>query len=135
MKPLKKIMLLASAVSAIVLFWLVPGINTSHHVEYTRRFEDVDRQPIAGVADKTPSNRIKKIVPVYKSETIKPEMTLSKVTPKMFSRSMQFEEVLLYDSLTDKVLDHPIVEAEDSVHIELLDSLELADQKLAQQFE
>ena len=124
MKPMKKIMLLSCAVSAIVLLWLVPGINTAKQVQYTRRFEDVDKKEQITVSDTTPLRKVK-VAPVYKTETIKPEMKLSKIKPKMFSRSAQFEEVMVYDSLLELDIRFPEEEIVtiDTVHIESVDSL------------
>jgi len=124
MKPMKKIMLLTSVVSAIVLLWLVPGINTAKHVQYTRRFEDVDKKAAVSVAGTTPSHKVK-VAPVYKTETIKPEMKLSKIKPKMYSRSLQFEEMMVEDSLLlDLDVSQTEIVAADTVHVTVVDSVE-----------
>jgi hypothetical protein len=121
MKPTKKIVLLGSVVTAIILFWLVPGINTAKQAEYTRRYEDVEIRPIkAFVAASMPQL---KITPVYKTETIKPEMELSDITPKMYGRGMQFQEVLLDDSLIiEEIMEEEIVDL-DSVTAIAVDSV------------
>ena len=42
MKSINRIVLLALAAVAIVMFWLAPGINKATAVEYTRVYEDTD---------------------------------------------------------------------------------------------
>jgi hypothetical protein len=123
MKPMKKIMLLTSAVSAIVLLWLVPGINTAKQAQYTRKYEDVDKKVVASANDTTRQAYAVKIAPVYKTETIKQEMKLSKIKPEMFSRALQFEEVILEDSLLLEIDAEPKIVAIDTVQVTPADSL------------
>lgn len=42
MKSLNRIVLLTLAAVAIVMFWLIPGINQATTLEYTRIYEDTD---------------------------------------------------------------------------------------------
>ena len=105
MKPLKRITILLVIVSAIVVFWLAPGINTAGDVKYTRRYEDTDKpQPITpDTTGRQISARQKTDTPVqtkaYKKESIESGEKLSKINASMFSRAIHFEEEIVLDSV------------------------------------
>lgn len=122
MKPSKKIFLLTGLVSAIVIFWLLPGINAAKHVRYTRRYEDTYRKPeVARSRDTTRSKAValqketKSEIP-YKTETIEEDMGLSDIDAKMYSRAIHYEEELLLEVplALDTVIEINL-EVEDSV--------------------
>ncbi|HEY3403143.1 MAG TPA: hypothetical protein VGK59_07140 [Ohtaekwangia sp.] len=96
MKPLKRIIILFVAVSAIVLLWLVPGINTARNVTYTRIYEDTDKIAVPDTAGRKISARqeinTSAQTKKYKQESIKAGEELSKIDPSMFSRAIHFKE-------------------------------------------
>lgn len=112
MKPVKRIALLFVVVFSIVSFWLYPGINTAGDVQYVRRYENTDKASPAVAADTARrKSSVKKNVAdeqtkVYKKETLKSDMTLSKIKPEHFSRAIHFEEEML-DSV--KVIEVSVV--------------------------
>jgi len=110
MKSIRNTFALSAVVLSIVLFWLMPNVNRAKDTDYARRYEDVDRPSTVTVADTThsdprhqkPREEIVVRVPrktVYKTERIRSRDKLSKITPAKFSRAMQFEEIVLADSL------------------------------------
>jgi hypothetical protein len=116
MKPFKKILLLSLSVAAIVLLWLVPGINTAKSVRYTRTFEDTDNRPATaeatvGVSDtvrlaaKSSPDAITLAGKKFKKEHIETEAGISNVKMEMFSRATHFHEEKI-----PKVLEELIVE-------------------------
>ena len=60
MKSINRIMILTLAAALIVRFWLMPGINTATAQQYTRVYEDTDRD--ARLAQDT-TKRQKKVKP------------------------------------------------------------------------
>src|SRR5688500_9182817 len=129
MKPSKKIIILTAVVAAIVLFWLVPGINKANYTRYTRVYEDTDRKPEkVSIADTFTLYLPAKAAPpkVYKKESIEPEASLKDIEPEMFSRATHFhediilaeEEIVEYDSVQVVTLD-----LNDSVQYAVLDTV------------
>lgn len=105
MKSIRSILILSVAVMAIIMFWLIPGVNSAKNVEYVRRYEDTDYRREAQVvgdtinkklnekqeAKATRQTREKK---VYKEERISTKDKLSKITPAKFSRAAHFEAMI-----------------------------------------
>lgn len=129
MKPFKRILFFAVITSAIVLFWLVPGINTAREVKYTRVYEDTDVPVIVSrdsVPQKTavtiPAAKTKK----YKTESIEPDATLEDIKLSNFSRAIHFHEMLLIDTLLAE--DELFIEGDSviEVQVSLLDSIQMA---------
>jgi len=119
MKPLKRIAILFIAVSAIVSFWLIPGINTAGDVQYTRRYEDTEKvSPDTTRPAISARQRIETPVQskAYKSESIKAGEKLSKIHPSHFSRAIHFKEEKLY------------VEIDSTENIELVVSADTVNQ-------
>jgi hypothetical protein len=109
MKSLKKILALLVVVTSIIAFWLIPGINTAKDTVYVRRYEDTDIRPIKFVAGDTvgrkkklqeETRRLLRGSKFYKTEQISSKSKLSKIKPSMFSRSIQFEEMVMLDSIS-----------------------------------
>jgi hypothetical protein len=123
MKSINKIVVLTLAAVAIVMFWLVPGINKATAVEYTRVYEDTDyktRAPKDTIKHKEKNVRPPKgprrtednikeaeyrsakttstSKKVYKSESIRPKDKKVKLNAKMFSRAVQFVEEVPLDT-------------------------------------
>jgi hypothetical protein len=130
MKPFKSILLLTAIVSAIVLLWLVPGINTASQAKYVRIYEDTDAT-IAVKSDTTPSKEKlsrtseTKTPKKYKSESIEADAQLRDIKPRMFSRAIHFDETLL----TEEVVISKELLKNDSIsepQISLLDSVQMA---------
>jgi hypothetical protein len=129
MKPKKKILLLGLTVVAIVVFWLMPGINKARHVNYVRKYEDTDLKTFVALSDTTKplilylpktSAQEKSAKKIYKTETIEADVKFSEIKPKMFSRAMQYEEpiVLEIDSIKSiKVYDSVQYASADTVGI------------------
>ena len=119
MKPLKRIVILSVAVSAIAILWLVPGINTAKDVTYTRIYEDTDTPALSAsdTVGRKISARQKVNTPVqtkkYKRESIKSGAKVSDMNAKVYSRAIHFteEELIEVDSLQEVQL----VLARDSV--------------------
>lgn len=134
MKSTKRIVLLTLAATAIVMFWLAPGINQATADEYTRLHEDTDHY--AQVAEDTARQARRTSPPprhtsryekkrekeaqkltreiykvdkkVYKRETIRPKDKNFKLKASMFSRGAQFmekEAVVVLDSAMEAPVD------------------------------
>ena len=98
MKSSKKPFVLAVASIAIVIFWVIPGVNKGNNIEYVRYYEDVDGLPTNALhGTLSPADTARPNKKVYKKEVIKPAKE-RKVSAKIFSRAMQFEPVIV-DSL------------------------------------
>lgn len=104
MKPAKKAILLACAAMVIVFFWILPGINEGKEPRYVRYYEDTDEEKYSGViqtvayhGSDTTQKRHRKAM---KKEVIEPRKT-RKVSPKIFSRAMQFEPLIESDSILE----------------------------------
>jgi hypothetical protein len=133
MKPIKKILLLMLCVSAIVLLWLVPGINTAKTVRYTRTFEDTDPQPHQSF-DSTllkiqlPTAHAKTLeTKRYKKEHISSKASIREIKAEMFSRATHFkevEEILPIEKVIVEVdsIERTVVK-NDSINHTLLDSI------------
>lgn len=131
MKSTKRIALLTLAATAIVIFWLAPGINQATADEYTRLYEDTDHythvaKDTARQAKRTSpppkhnsrfekqrEKEAKKLTreiykvdkKVYKRETIRPKDKNFKLKASMFSRGAQFmekEAIVVLDSAKEK---------------------------------
>lgn len=123
MKSINKIVILTLAAMAIIMFWLVPGINKATAVQYTRIYEDTDYK--THVTKDTSKHKGKNTKPpkapgrtednikeeeyrsakttstskkVYKSESIRPKDKKIKLNAKMFSRAVQFVEEVPLDT-------------------------------------
>jgi hypothetical protein len=126
MKPMKKILLLGLTVAAIVVFWLMPGINKARHVNYVRKYEDTDRKTFVALSDTTKplviylpktSAQEKSAKKIYKTETIEADVKFSEIKPKMFSRAIQYEEGM------ERLM---VVEIDSMNTIEVYDSVQYA---------
>jgi len=106
MKPFKRIMILSTLVTGVVLFWLMPRINKADSVHYTRRYEDTDKQ------NKKENDTKKTKEPVlhpqavaaskvYKKESIHADDKLLEISASKFSRAMQFEMIEEVDSIQE----------------------------------
>ena len=95
MKQLSKIVVLAVVIAAIVVLWLMPGVNQAKNTTYVRIYEDTDvalhvpesRLPKDSVKHKDKNSK------KYKVEKIKRKKKPSQVSMKMFSRVAHFEEI------------------------------------------
>ena len=129
MKPLKRILFFAVITSAIVLFWLVPGINTAREVKYTRVYEDTD-VPVIVSRDSVPQKAAITIpaetTKKYKTESIEPDATLEDIKFSNFSRAIHFHEMLLIDTMLaeDELLNE--IDSVIEVKTLLIDSIQLA---------
>lgn len=123
MKPSKRISLLLAAVTAIVMFWLAPGINTARDTRYTRRYEDTDKAAHITASDTSkrkvktrqasPSNKDQS--KTYKKETIESTSKLSKIKATQFSRAIHFEEEKIIVDL-DSVQEIELTVVIDTTH-------------------
>jgi hypothetical protein len=121
MKPSNKILVLSLSVVCIIIFWLAPGINKSKASKYTRVYENtnvkrLDLKPdtlIAGNHEKIKTEK-KNSKPeqkkIWSKESIYTNKPVREIDPKIFSRAMQFQEVLVLDSIveikTDSIQDN-----------------------------
>jgi hypothetical protein len=126
MKPSKKIIILSTIVAAIVLFWLVPGINKAKYKRYTRMYEDTEVVPKTFAAARDTFTLYLPAPPppakVYKKETIDSEASLKDINPEMFSRAIHFHEEI-------PLIEEPVVALDSIYQLELRDSAQyvLAD--------
>lgn len=123
MKPSKRISLLLAAVTAIVMFWLAPGINTARDTRYTRRYEDTDK-PVLITASDSAKRKVKSRQAnppdkhqnkKYKEETIESTSKLSKIKATQFSRAIHFEAEKLSIDL-DSVREIELTLVVDTTH-------------------
>jgi flagellar biosynthesis component FlhA len=103
MKSINKIVILTLAAAAIVMFWLVPGINKATAVQYTRIYEDTDyktrvAKDTSKHKEKTGKQTADPSKKVYKSESIRPKDKKVRLNAKMFSRAIQFVEEVPVDT-------------------------------------
>lgn len=121
MKSIRSILILSVAVMSIIMFWLMPGINSAKNVEYVRRYEDTDYRRQAQVVgdtinkklnEKQESKAVKQVreKKVYKEERISTKDKLSKITPKKFSRAAHFEEMIRREDSIKQVADKRVAD-------------------------
>lgn len=126
MKPFRKILILAVIVTAIVTFWLIPGVNKANYSGYVRVYEDTD-QPIKALPQDTVSLYLPVVKPdieapkkIYKKERIKGDASLEDLKVEMFSRATHFRE--------EELLIEPELVLEDTTDVQqyvVKDSLQL----------
>lgn len=97
--------------AAIIVFWLVPGMNNAKDNTYVRRYEDTDRKANSSRASKSgkliiradslPGKENKKTGSKYKEQRIRSNAKIEDLQLSMFARSIQFteEKELYIDSL------------------------------------
>jgi hypothetical protein len=114
MKPIKNVLILSLIAGCIIVFWLIPGINTAKETRYVRYYENVD---VKSAAVDTENRKIKKTtvdtIPgkVYKKEVIEPRKS-KRIDPEMFSRAMQYEPLA-----EDSIMIYEVVEVSDSLAV------------------
>ena len=94
MKPAKKTIVLSMICLAIIILWVLPHINKGEQTRYVRYYEDTS-VPLASTAADSTGKRHRKAM---RKEIIELQKT-RRVNAKMFSRAMQFEPLVEFDSL------------------------------------
>ena len=94
MKPAKKTIVLAVTCLAIIVLWVLPHINKGEQTRYVRYYEDTSVPLVSTAVDSTGKRHRK----AMRKEIIEPQKT-RRVNAKMFSRAMQFEPLVEFDSL------------------------------------
>ena len=111
MNPFRRILVLFAIVSAIIAFWLMPGINKANSVNYVRVYEDTDRRASIKSADEEKihvmsvvDSVIRERKKVYKKESIERNAKIKDIKPSMYSRAIHFKEepkVVKVDSVSE----------------------------------
>lgn len=109
MKPAKKAIALAVITTAILMFWIMPGINKGNQTGYVRYYEDTDAGK--GAAKVLPASHFNRADTtqrrhrkIMKREIIELRKS-GKISPAIFSRAMQFEPLTEQDSILLDSLD------------------------------
>jgi hypothetical protein len=126
MKTHKRVLLLTAAVSTIVMFWLVPGINTARETKYTRIYEDTDAPAGDSVPLKETVQPSVEKQKKYKTETIKKDASLGDIKPRMFSRAIHFSEKELIEEAVSEVEIRSESDTVNELTITALDSAQVA---------
>ncbi|MBL0739816.1 hypothetical protein [Chryseolinea lacunae] len=107
MKPIRKIFALCVIVLSIIVFWLMPGVNTAKDTTYVRRYEDTSRESDSldqKHSSKSNNTKVVRQKKLYKTEKIRSMDRFAKISPKVYSRAMQFDEIqyLTKDSIRSR---------------------------------
>jgi hypothetical protein len=114
MKKIKNILILSLIAGCIIVFWLMPGINTAKETRYVRYYENVDMKSttVSGENHKIEKTMVDTIPgKVYKKEVIEPRKS-KHIEPEMFSRAMQYEPMA-----EDSIVVYEVVEGSDSLAV------------------